>query len=129
MLNYKQIWHGIKPIRWLNKFNLTWFLPQQRTIWSNMTNNTTKVTSRHKNFVGSMTNLFGAVMGPKYDGKYLRSLTDGLLGNLTLKQTFCFGLQIYHSHNHSLQAFLDADWVGCHDDRCSIGGFLHFFLC
>ena len=25
------------------------FLPQQRTIWSNMTNNTTKVTSRHKN--------------------------------------------------------------------------------
>ena len=24
MLNYKQIWHGIKPIRWLNKFNLTW---------------------------------------------------------------------------------------------------------
>ena len=26
-----------------------WFLPQQRTIWSNMTNNTTKVTSRHKN--------------------------------------------------------------------------------
>ena len=23
MLNYKQIWHGLKPIRWLNKFNLT----------------------------------------------------------------------------------------------------------
>ena len=23
MLNYKQIWHGIKPIRWVNKFNLT----------------------------------------------------------------------------------------------------------
>ena len=23
MLKYKQIWHGIKPIRWLNKFNLT----------------------------------------------------------------------------------------------------------
>ena len=23
MLNYKQIWYGIKPIRWLNKFNLT----------------------------------------------------------------------------------------------------------
>ncbi|KAK7858397.1 patatin-like protein 2 [Quercus suber] len=43
--------------------------------------------NKHKNFVGSMTNLFGAVMGPKYDGKYLRSLTDGLLGNLTLKQT------------------------------------------
>ncbi|XP_075653169.1 patatin-like protein 2 isoform X2 [Castanea sativa] len=43
--------------------------------------------NRHKNFVGSVTNLFGAVVGPKYDGKYLRSLTDGLLGNLTLKQT------------------------------------------
>ena len=25
-------------------------LPQQRTIWSNMTNNTTKVTSRHKTY-------------------------------------------------------------------------------
>ena len=23
MLKYKQIWHGIKPIRWVNKFNLT----------------------------------------------------------------------------------------------------------
>ena len=23
MLNYKQIWHGIKPTRWLIKFNLT----------------------------------------------------------------------------------------------------------
>ena len=23
MLKYKQIWYGIKPIRWLNKFNLT----------------------------------------------------------------------------------------------------------
>ena len=27
MLNYKQIWHGIKPIRWLNKFNLTHLPP------------------------------------------------------------------------------------------------------
>ena len=26
-----------------------WFLPQQRTIWSNMTNNTTNVTSKYKN--------------------------------------------------------------------------------
>ena len=23
MLNYKQIWHGIKPTKWLIKFNLT----------------------------------------------------------------------------------------------------------
>lgn len=28
-----------------------------------------------------------AVMGPKYDGKYLRTLVNGLLGDLTLKQT------------------------------------------
>ena len=26
MLKYKQIWHGIKPIRWLIKFNLTDFI-------------------------------------------------------------------------------------------------------
>lgn len=25
--------------------------------------------------------------GPKYDGKHLRSMTNGLLGDLTLKQT------------------------------------------
>ncbi|KAK4584542.1 hypothetical protein RGQ29_022312 [Quercus rubra] len=43
--------------------------------------------SRQKNFVSSVTSLFGPVMGPKYDGKYLRSLTNGLLGNLTVKQT------------------------------------------
>ncbi|XP_041001116.1 patatin-like protein 3 [Juglans microcarpa x Juglans regia] len=43
--------------------------------------------SRHKSFVSSVTSLFGSVMGPKYDGKYLRSLTAEILGNLTLKQT------------------------------------------
>ncbi|XP_050291661.1 patatin-like protein 1 [Quercus robur] len=43
--------------------------------------------SRQKNFVSSVTSWFGAVMRPKYDGKYLRSLTNGLLGNLTVKQT------------------------------------------
>ena len=31
MLNYKQIWHGIKPIRWLNKFNLTQILERHYT--------------------------------------------------------------------------------------------------
>ena len=40
MLNYKQIWHGIKPIRWLNKFNLT---KEKRckkmTIWQETTGN------------------------------------------------------------------------------------------
>ena len=33
-----------------------------------------------------MTSLFGSVMGPKYDGKYLHSRINYLLGDLTLKQ-------------------------------------------
>ena len=45
-----------------------------------------------------------------------------------LKQTICFGLQIYRSRTHSLHAFLDADWVGCRDDRRSTSGFCIFFL-
>ncbi|GER30854.1 patatin-like protein [Striga asiatica] len=36
------------------------------------------------NFVLRLTNLIG---GPKYDGKYLKSLVQGLLGNLTMSQT------------------------------------------
>ncbi|KAL3633857.1 hypothetical protein CASFOL_022619 [Castilleja foliolosa] len=36
------------------------------------------------NIVGRITNFFG---GPKYDGKYLKSLIQGLLGNLTVSQT------------------------------------------
>ena len=37
-----------------------WFLPQQRTIWSNVTNNTTKVTGKHKNcFLMQFTSKFG----------------------------------------------------------------------
>ncbi|KAM1048077.1 hypothetical protein ACFX1X_027593 [Malus domestica] len=39
------------------------------------------------NFLTSLTSMVGAVMGPKYDGKYLRTLTKELLGDLTLKQT------------------------------------------
>ncbi|XP_062156879.1 patatin-like protein 2 isoform X3 [Alnus glutinosa] len=35
----------------------------------------------------SMTSMLGAMMGPKYNGKYLRSMINELLGNLTLKQT------------------------------------------
>ena len=34
MLNYKQIWHEIKPIRWLNKFNLT--IPCMKTLLFSM---------------------------------------------------------------------------------------------
>ncbi|XP_050205915.1 patatin-like protein 2 [Mercurialis annua] len=36
------------------------------------------------NLFNTVTNLFG---GPKYDGKYLRTLTNELLGNLTIKDT------------------------------------------
>ncbi|XP_004289234.1 PREDICTED: patatin-like protein 2 [Fragaria vesca subsp. vesca] len=40
---------------------------------------------RRKNFFTSMTDAMK--QGPKYDGKHLRSMTNGLLGDLTLKQT------------------------------------------
>ncbi|KAL9158117.1 hypothetical protein ABFS82_08G047200 [Erythranthe guttata] len=39
--------------------------------------------SRRNNFVGTLTNLFA---GPKYDGKYLKTLVEGLLGNITVSQ-------------------------------------------
>ncbi|XP_059623831.1 patatin-like protein 2 [Cornus florida] len=35
----------------------------------------------------TVTRFIGAFSGPKYDGKYLRSLTKELLGDLTIKQT------------------------------------------
>lgn len=38
-------------------------------------------------FLCSVVNFFGKVMGPKYDGLYLRSLIKRLLGDITLKQT------------------------------------------
>ncbi|PRQ47917.1 putative galactolipase [Rosa chinensis] len=40
-----------------------------------------------KNFLTSIQSLVGAVTGPKYDGNYLRTLTTGLLGDLTIKET------------------------------------------
>ncbi|KAK9902894.1 hypothetical protein M0R45_001410 [Rubus argutus] len=39
------------------------------------------------NFLTSIQNVVGAMLGPKYDGKYLHTLTTGLLGDLTLKET------------------------------------------
>ncbi|PWA67796.1 patatin-like protein [Artemisia annua] len=38
-------------------------------------------------FLNKVANFFGAVVGPKYDGKYLQSITRVLLRNGTLKQT------------------------------------------
>ncbi|KAL4582367.1 hypothetical protein LXL04_006914 [Taraxacum kok-saghyz] len=38
-------------------------------------------------FLNGVAHFFGAVVGPKYDGKYLRSITRQLVGNVTLKQT------------------------------------------
>ncbi|XP_022155458.1 patatin-like protein 3 [Momordica charantia] len=46
-----------------------------------------KIFPQRNHLLSSVANLFGQVMGPKYDGKYLRSLINGLLGDLTLKQT------------------------------------------
>ena len=43
-----------------------------------------------------------------------------------LKQTVHFGLQISRTSNFTLQAFTDADWAGCRDDRRSTGGYYIF---
>ncbi|KAH7853049.1 hypothetical protein Vadar_032606 [Vaccinium darrowii] len=43
--------------------------------------------SSRNNFIAKVTSLFGKVTGPKYDGKYLKSLTKELLGNITINQT------------------------------------------
>ncbi|XP_057497236.1 patatin-like protein 2 [Actinidia eriantha] len=40
--------------------------------------------SRRKDIFNNLTNVFG---GPKYDGKYLKTMIKDILGNLTLKQT------------------------------------------
>lgn len=42
---------------------------------------------RGNKFISSFASLVGTLYGPKYDGKYLRSLTNSLLGDLTLKET------------------------------------------
>ncbi|XVF17730.1 hypothetical protein REPUB_Repub10bG0148800 [Reevesia pubescens] len=49
-----------------------------------------KIFPQHSrlNFLASMANLIKAIItGPKYDGKYLRSLTNQILQDTTLKQT------------------------------------------
>lgn len=38
-------------------------------------------------FISSFASFVGTLYGPKYDGKYLRSLTNSLLGDLTLQET------------------------------------------
>ena len=38
-----------------------------------------------------------------------------------VKQTIHFVLQLHHSKFDSFQAFTDADWFGCRDDRRSTG--------
>lgn len=43
--------------------------------------------SSQKNFLTSIQSAVGVMMGPKYDGKYLRTMTSKLLGDLTLKDT------------------------------------------
>ena len=46
-----------------------------------------KIFPQRNHFLSSAVNMFGKVMGPKYDGKYLRSLINRLLGDITLKET------------------------------------------
>ncbi|XP_022971661.1 patatin-like protein 2 [Cucurbita maxima] len=46
-----------------------------------------KIFPQRNHFLSSAVNLFGKVMGPKYDGKYLRELIKDLLGDIRLKQT------------------------------------------
>ncbi|THG20704.1 patatin-like protein 2 [Camellia sinensis] len=43
--------------------------------------------SSRNNFIKKFSSWFGSVTGPKYDGKYLRSLVRDSLGNVTIKQT------------------------------------------
>lgn len=42
---------------------------------------------RGNKLISSFASFVGTLYGPKYDGKYLRSLTNSLLGDLTLKET------------------------------------------
>ncbi|XP_023007102.1 patatin-like protein 2 isoform X2 [Cucurbita maxima] len=46
-----------------------------------------KIFPQRSHFLSSVVNFLGRVIGPKYDGKYLRSLIHELLGDTTLKQT------------------------------------------
>lgn len=41
-------------------------------------------------FVSKVVNFFGQAMGPRYDGKYLRSVVNEQLGDVTLKQTLAY---------------------------------------
>ncbi|KAK3222641.1 hypothetical protein Dsin_009666 [Dipteronia sinensis] len=41
----------------------------------------------NSNFFSSMTNFIGELTGPKYDGKYLRTVINQQLGDVTLKET------------------------------------------
>lgn len=44
------------------------------------------------NLISKVTNFFGQAMGPRYDGKYLRSMLNEKLGDLTLKQTLAYAV-------------------------------------
>jgi hypothetical protein len=46
-----------------------------------------------------------------------------------IKHTSGLGLKIRLSSSSILNAFSDADWTGCSDDRKSTGGFAIFFYC
>ncbi|KAJ8764282.1 hypothetical protein K2173_006022 [Erythroxylum novogranatense] len=66
-------------------------------------------------FIGSMTTFTCEFMGPKYDGKYLRSLINRLLGDLTVSQTLtqvlipAFDIQLLQPFIFSTNKTLDID--------------------
>ncbi|KAL0535909.1 hypothetical protein IC582_024838 [Cucumis melo] len=46
-----------------------------------------KIFPQRNHFLSSVMNSLGKVTGPRYDGKYLRTLINNLLGDITLKET------------------------------------------
>ena len=61
-----------------------WLLPQQTTVWSNVTNNTTKVTGRHKKDF-----FYNLVVGLNTGLKTSASISELLLLSNLAKYAFC----------------------------------------
>ena len=64
--------------------------------------------------------------------QFLHALTTSHLGAVKrilryVRGTVNLGLKIGRSKSTIVSAFSDANWVGCPNDRCSMGGFVVFF--
>ncbi|RVX23409.1 Patatin-like protein 2 [Vitis vinifera] len=80
-----------------------------------------------QNSTNPNTSVSGAT-GPKYDGKYLRSLTDELLGDLTLKQTLT-NVVIPTFDIKLLQPIIFSTKNDKRSQKCPIIRYLHWYLC